>query len=122
MSLLLLAVVFLLVGVGPSRSAELHEAHRTGAAAQLSLEWLMMAAASASGRSLSPPHKQGRNYVYPELSCPEAPQPVPLPPNWNATLAGVFADVEAYLNSYVTSNQTVGTIFCSLENVRSSKR
>jgi hypothetical protein len=51
-----------------------------------------------------------RDYVYPELSCPQAPQPVELPANWREHLQPHFdLLVKAWTNQFILTNHTLGT-------------
>jgi hypothetical protein len=51
-----------------------------------------------------------RDYIYPELSCPQAPQPVELPANWREHLQPHFdLLVKAWTNQFILTNHTLGT-------------
>lgn len=50
-----------------------------------------------------------RDYIYPELSCPQAPQPVELPANWREHLQPHFdLLVKAWTNQFILTNHTLG--------------
>jgi hypothetical protein len=72
--------------------------------------WLLSPTAPAAARRLNH-HQQQRDYVYPELSCPQAPQPVALPTNWKALIGHHFDDLHAILlKNFIHTNTTLGTL------------
>jgi hypothetical protein len=59
-----------------------------------------------------------RDYNYPELSCPQAVQPLALPSNWASTLSPFFSHLDTNLtDAYLTTGTAKGTLIrCSFRS------